>query len=268
MATYVIGDIHGHISMLKKLLDKINFGKNSEDDFIFIGDYADFGETAEANVDTLLFMMDLSKASNVCCLVGNHDLMCLNQLLNPETFDTNWLVRNGGIDTLRGILNHSDEMVSDIIEWLDHLPFRFDVELEDGRTFAMSHACVHPFPDIDKITRAEWEKLRENSVWDRDYVALNDMYKAEQLLGGENRTEIAVNRMLAELGTDYIVFGHTITEHFFHDGKSPFKIERLCGGKLIAIDCGAKIAGHDFFDGYERARLAAIRLEDGAEFYV
>ncbi|RLB25456.1 MAG: serine/threonine protein phosphatase, partial [Deltaproteobacteria bacterium] len=40
--TYVIGDIHGCLDMLKRLIDKIQWDP-SKDELIFVGDYIDRG---------------------------------------------------------------------------------------------------------------------------------------------------------------------------------------------------------------------------------
>ena len=43
MSTYIFGDIHGEITRLKKMIDKIEYNE-SDDRLIFLGDYVDRGE--------------------------------------------------------------------------------------------------------------------------------------------------------------------------------------------------------------------------------
>lgn len=61
-----IGDIHGSLDCLKEYLGDI---KDNEL-YIFCGDYCDRGSQ---NVETLLYMIELSKRDNVLLLTGNHE---------------------------------------------------------------------------------------------------------------------------------------------------------------------------------------------------
>lgn len=61
-----IGDIHGSLDCLKEYLGEIK----DDEYYIFCGDYCDRGTQ---NVETLLYMMELSKRNNVLLLTGNHE---------------------------------------------------------------------------------------------------------------------------------------------------------------------------------------------------
>jgi len=50
--TFIIGDIHGCIDMLNRLMDKIAW--QSENRLIFLGDYIDRGENPKGVVDYIL----------------------------------------------------------------------------------------------------------------------------------------------------------------------------------------------------------------------
>lgn len=64
--TFIIGDIHGEIHKLKKLILNIKLiDKNSE--FIFIGDYLNKGENSKKTLDFLV------KLNNSTFLMGNHE---------------------------------------------------------------------------------------------------------------------------------------------------------------------------------------------------
>ncbi len=93
--TFVVGDVHGCLEMLKRLMVKIKWNP-SKDRLIFIGDYIDRGEDARGVVD---FILRLSEDSPfIECLIGNHEQMFLDYLsgVNPHGF-----ILNGGISTLR-----------------------------------------------------------------------------------------------------------------------------------------------------------------------
>jgi serine/threonine protein phosphatase 1 len=93
--TFVVGDVHGCLGMLKRLFDTIDWNPSS-DRLIFIGDYIDRGEDARGVVDFVLALKEDS--SLVECLIGNHEQMFLDYLsgVNPEGF-----ILNGGVSTLR-----------------------------------------------------------------------------------------------------------------------------------------------------------------------
>ncbi len=85
----VIGDVHGRLDLLKKLLVKLP----PELPVICVGDYIDRGP---ASIDTLHF---LEARSDITCLKGNHEDMLLDFLDHPETKGPRW-VRNGGLQTM------------------------------------------------------------------------------------------------------------------------------------------------------------------------
>lgn len=65
-----VSDIHGDISSLKEGLEKINFNK---DDYLFIiGDIIEKGDLGK-NLETLRYVMELSKNNNVFPMSGNCD---------------------------------------------------------------------------------------------------------------------------------------------------------------------------------------------------
>jgi len=68
MADYIVGDVQGCISSLKKLLAKINFSYDS-DRLFFLGDVVNRGEN---NLETMKFI--LSHQDNFEIVLGNHDI--------------------------------------------------------------------------------------------------------------------------------------------------------------------------------------------------
>jgi len=69
MVTYAIGDLHGELALLRRLLDAI--GPASSDTLIFLGDYMDRGE---ASIETALALIELQRQGTQCIFLrGNHD---------------------------------------------------------------------------------------------------------------------------------------------------------------------------------------------------
>lgn len=64
--TIVISDIHGHVSLLKQLLKKVQYSK--EDTLVIVGDFLEKGPEV---LETVHFLMDLARYPNVHILNGN-----------------------------------------------------------------------------------------------------------------------------------------------------------------------------------------------------
>jgi len=67
--TYAVGDIHGEVSLLRRLLDLLPY--RAEDTLVFLGDYLDRGEDSIATVNTL---RELERQHPHCVFLrGNHE---------------------------------------------------------------------------------------------------------------------------------------------------------------------------------------------------
>ena len=94
--TWFIGDIHGEIHLLNRLLE--NILKFKPERIVFVGDYIDRGPHAKEVIDRILGM-----EVPVSCLLGNHEMMMLNAIedlgygMNPIEL---WYY-NGGEATLQ-----------------------------------------------------------------------------------------------------------------------------------------------------------------------
>ncbi len=151
----VIGDIHGRLDLLDALLGKIDPKMKT----IFVGDYTDRGDQSEA---VLRRLMQLTTDPNrdVTCLVGNHDEMLLNFMMEPDRGHGTWL-RHGGLQTLASFgvpltpnpkPEHIAEAVfklreragPDMIDWLSNLP----VLVQSGNVCIL-HAGADPTLSIE-----------------------------------------------------------------------------------------------------------------------
>ena len=94
---YAIGDIHGNLDLLQRLLDKIQ-PDLARDQLVFMGDYIDRGPTPKGVVDYVLDLKRQAQPQEVICLKGNHEAMFLNFLQGREL---ELFLYNGGISTLR-----------------------------------------------------------------------------------------------------------------------------------------------------------------------
>jgi serine/threonine protein phosphatase 1 len=89
-ATYVIGDIHGCLQPLLRLLAKI--APRPGDELIFIGDYIDRGPQSREVVEHLLAL-----PHRCVFLLGNHEQMLLDYLAGRD--DGGLYLANGGLAT-------------------------------------------------------------------------------------------------------------------------------------------------------------------------
>lgn len=125
----VIGDVHGRLDLLEKLLAQI------PDEFtkICVGDYIDRGPHS---IGVLQYLAD---RPDITCLKGNHEDMMLDFLSDPEEKGGRW-IRNGGLQTLaevgaRGITEMTggqklrdargtleQALGRDLVTWIDELP--------------------------------------------------------------------------------------------------------------------------------------------------
>jgi serine/threonine protein phosphatase 1 len=140
---FIVGDIHGCLDMLKRLMDKIDW-RPETDRLIFLGDYIDRGQDPKGVVD---FILALTRGSPlVQCLIGNHEDVFLDFL---EGGDLEPFLVNGGLTTLKSYgvdrkregepLIPPDHMAffKNLIPWIElenfyvvHAGFRPGVELE------------------------------------------------------------------------------------------------------------------------------------------
>ena len=89
----VIGDVHGRLDLLAKLIAKLERGHPNAHR-VFVGDYVDRGPDSRGVLERLAAFGD-----SVTCLMGNHEAMLLKFLNSPISEGERWF-RNGGTETL------------------------------------------------------------------------------------------------------------------------------------------------------------------------
>jgi serine/threonine protein phosphatase 1 len=107
--TYVVGDVHGRADLLERVLEAIDADigqiRARNPQLVFVGDYIDRGPDSAA---VLRRMLELSTElpNNVTCLLGNHERMMLDFLVDPVSRGPRWL-RSGGTSTLESFGLHT-----------------------------------------------------------------------------------------------------------------------------------------------------------------
>jgi len=95
---FAIGDIHGCLLHLERLMEKIRGLVNPEEDaLVFMGDYIDRGPEPKGVIDLLLKIRE--EFPHMICLLGNHEDMFLRWVLTGR--DLELYLYNGGGVTIR-----------------------------------------------------------------------------------------------------------------------------------------------------------------------
>ena len=198
---FVIGDIHGCLDMLNRLMDKIPW-RPDKDLLVFLGDYIDRGEHNKEVVDYIIALKRC--ASYVDCLLGNHDAMFLKYLTGR---DVDQYILNGGGSTLKCYgINQPGEgyplIPQDHIDFFNSLkPY---IELED---YYFVHAGFRPGIEISK------QKLKD-MLWIRD-TFINSHY---------------------DFGKK-VIFGHTpLMEPLVMENKIGLDTSAVYGNRLTCLE--------------------------------
>ncbi|MDR4493359.1 MAG: symmetrical bis(5'-nucleosyl)-tetraphosphatase [Nitrospirales bacterium] len=129
MSTYVIGDVQGCMTALRRLLDRIAFDR-TVDRLWFVGDLVNRGSES---LEVLRFVKHLGSAA--ITVLGNHDLHLLAVWSQVTSVNNK--------DTLSAVLDAPD--ANDLLNWLRHCPL---AHWEDE--YLMIHAGVLPAWTLDK----------------------------------------------------------------------------------------------------------------------
>jgi serine/threonine protein phosphatase 1 len=104
---YIIGDIHGDLVRLMRLMKKVLSDFDTEGDvMIFLGDYIDRGPYSFEVVD---YLVGLSRRMNIIFLKGNHEDM-MERYIRGEGDETVYLC-NGGESTIRSYKRHMGSFI-------------------------------------------------------------------------------------------------------------------------------------------------------------
>ncbi len=231
--TYVCSDIHAHADVLQAVLDRMN-----EDDRLYmIGDAVDKGPDG---MEALKMLMDDPRCE---MLIGNHDLMMLQNLMCEEHRDElpqsviddiffRWQVLNFGWASWNAFQEESESEQQRIIEYLKTRPVLKVLEV-GGRKFILVHAAVPRDYVFDSI-----HDLSMDVLTDPEYPFLYD-WKSDFVWG----------RFVTRADGYTVIVGHTPAQY---RGEEYI---RQKGDYWFDIDCG--LAYNE-----DSSKLALLRLDD------
>ena len=200
---FAIGDIHGCISKLENIIDRIDLDAQN-DTLVFIGDYIDRGPDSKGVVD---FVLELRESINqVICLLGNHEQMFLDYL-HDKNFNKEIFLVNGGGNTISsyGVIETSEGIKVDVPE--SHMQFFTSLlpyyETDD---YIFVHAGLRPNIPLEK-------QSIEDLIWIR-HEFINSSYDFGKI----------------------VIFGHTLfSQPLIEPNKIGIDTGAVYGGKLTCI---------------------------------
>jgi len=201
---FAIGDIHGNLSHLERLMEEIKPSLSPQrDTLVFLGDYIDRGPDSKGVVDFILQLR--TELPHLRCLKGNHEAMFLEWLLNGKDYDL--YLYNGGGATIRSYSQHGEFTLPQ-----EHLDFFTSLLLYyETEQYLFVHAGLRggiPLEDQDP----------HDLIWIRDEFILSPHDFGKM-----------------------VVFGHTPLQRVF---RAPNKIGidtgAVYGGKLTCLELPAQ----------------------------
>jgi serine/threonine protein phosphatase 1 len=143
---YAIGDIHGCLGPLKKLLEAVNPDLNRHK-LVFIGDYIDRGPSSMGVVDYVIRLKKQYPAENIICLKGNHEAMFLDFLNGIER---QLFLFNGGQSTLRDYWGEHWDSLADLRLPPEHEEFYLSLKnYYETRDYIFVHGGLKPGVPLD-----------------------------------------------------------------------------------------------------------------------
>jgi len=208
MRTLVVGDIHGKLALLARLLEEMDY-RPGDDRLILIGDLVDRGEDSRGVVSRAIELKREAPA-RVVVIRGNHEAMMLAALAHPESEQAELWYYNGGIETLQSYMDEDGnfDVPEEHWDFLASLPTWYEDE----------HAIyVHA-------------SLPEGE--NGDFLHPREAPESPELYWARNR------HFFAEYKGKTVVFGHTITGMVFGQKEKVWIRDALIG-----IDTGAYLTG-------------------------
>lgn len=208
--TYAIGDIHGEIEKLKKMIQEIEKLEEGNPYILqFLGDYVDRGPDSKAVIELIMALQSRRGNELVRAICGNHEVMAVESEYNQGAIRRAWIESGGGA-TIR---SYGGSITNSHIEWIENLPLFY----EDDLRFYV-HAGV--YPGIDLADQDE-----NHMLWIRDKFLQSDWNWGKLIVHGHtvsSRVEIKKNRVGLDTGS---CFGYALSAACFEqESVYPVKI--------------------------------------------
>lgn len=259
--TYIIGDVHGQLKKLTKLLrdahlveDRLSW-RGGSSVLWFIGDLVDRGPDSIAVMDLVMrLQIEASYAGGrVGCLLGNHELLMLGAYRFGRrstglgsNFITKWK-QNGG--------NRKDlgELTIQHLDWLMQLPALARAEnrllLHADAPFYIRHG--HTIDEVNTRLKSLLQKS-DALAWEE---LIEDFARRGAFASGTVGEEFA-RRLLTTYGGEQLVHGHTPIHAFTHEApRNVIKPLIYASNQCVNVDGGMFLGGPGFIYELPQATL-------------
>ncbi|MGO6671438.1 metallophosphoesterase family protein [Rhizobium leguminosarum] len=162
--TFAIGDIHGCIDPLKRMIDRIE-AYASEGIVVFLGDYVDRGPDSKSVLDRII--AGPSDPWRWICLKGNHEDMMVAAYADGQSRAV-WL-GNGGLETE---ISYGGRVLPQHLQWTADRPL---MHVDRHRIFV--HAGVDPAFPLDR-------QSQDDLLWMRFVAGEPGEYWGKHLVHG------------------------------------------------------------------------------------
>jgi serine/threonine protein phosphatase 1 len=210
---YAIGDIHGHLDSLERLMEKIK-PDLEKDQLVFMGDYIDRGPHSKGVVDYVLRLRNTAPPQNVVCLKGNHEAMFLNFLQGE---DMELFLFNGGLSTIKDYWGRHWKDLEKLVLPPDHDKFFRELKLYyETPDYIFVHGGLKPGVPLK-------EQDEEDLLWIRgEFITAMDDFGRKVIFGHTpfRQPLVLPNKIGIDTGA---VYGNVLTclklpqEQFFFD---------------------------------------------------
>lgn len=177
MTTYAIGDLHGCLTPLRRLLDHLSFDP-AADTLWFVGDIVNRGPES---LETLRFVHALG--DRAISVLGNHDLHLLAVAHGVRKFSSK--------DTLQEILDAPDK--EELLHWLASRPL---LHVDETLRHTLVHAGIYPGWSLKRAQKlsAELHAVLTHELPDfLSYMYGNTPAKWNKELSTRKRRRFAIN---------------------------------------------------------------------------
>ncbi len=250
--SYVIGDVHGQLKKLLKLLREAHLigdhstwqGGNTT--LWFLGDLVDRGPDS---IGVLNLVMRLQTAAtltggHVGCLLGNHELLMLGayQFGRRSTglssnFISKWRQNGGDLKDLA-------RLTKPHLDWIAQLPAMTTIG-QQLLIHADSPLYLHYGHSVEEVNTTILAILKKSNILDWEEL-IEDFARRGSFISG-NTGETFARRFLEIYGGQQIVHGHTPITAFTRNNPKDISTPFIyAGGQCVNVDGGMFMGGPGF----------------------
>ncbi|MBI2357847.1 MAG: serine/threonine protein phosphatase [Deltaproteobacteria bacterium] len=205
MAQYVIGDIHGCVEEMTRMLEALPL--RPADRIVFLGDYVDRGPDSSGVISRLIEWQERA-SQELIFLKGNHEDMFLSYLGLAGNYGDMFLFNGGGATLASYRVSNRPESREEVLARIppSHLEFLQNLRLYYlMERFLCVHAGIHPAKPLE-------QQVEEELLWIRDAFILNRHPFPYTVLFGHTPQREALFHLPYKVGLDTgLVYGNKLS---------------------------------------------------------